>query len=149
MGTSIICFRDTFSTSHRDLVTEHFNKEANGTALHFPSGYSTDIYLCRNKWIKTFQIHSKMRSILRQKLHVFTSQFDKEMTPGNKRLHFEHFEHAHNLKASLKQYSVNIFGDGPGRNLTTSREIDNGVTDGVSHVQKTLETNVAKQDSKL
>ena len=71
------------------------------------------------------------------------------MTPGNKRLHFEHFEHSHNLKASLKQYSVNIFGDGPGRNLTTSREIDNGVTDGVSHVQKTLETNVAKQDSKL
>ena len=65
MGTSIICFGDTFSTIHRDLVTEHFSKEAKGTAVHFPSGYSTDIYSCRNKWIITFQIHSKMTKILR------------------------------------------------------------------------------------
>ena len=65
------------------------------------------------------------------------------MTPGNKRLLFEH---AHNLKASLKRYNVNIFGDGSSRNLTTGRYIDKEVTDGVLHVHKTLETNVAKQD---
>ena len=65
------------------------------------------------------------------------------MKPGNKRLHFEH---DHNLKASLKQYNVNIFGKGPGRNLTTGRETDKEVTDDVLHVQKTLETKVAKQD---
>ena len=47
------------------------------------------------------------------------------MTPGNKRLHFEH---AHNLKANFKQNNVNIFGDGPGRNLTTGLEIDKEVT---------------------
>ena len=46
------------------------------------------------------------------------------MTPGNKRLHFEH---ARSLKANLKQYNVNIFGDAPARNLTTGREIDKGV----------------------
>ena len=65
------------------------------------------------------------------------------MTPGNKRLLFEH---AHNLKASLKRYNVNIFGDGSGRNLTNGRYIDKEVTDGVLHVDKALETNVAKQD---
>ena len=39
-------FEDTFSTIHRDLVTEHFDKETKGTVVHVPSGYSTDIYLC-------------------------------------------------------------------------------------------------------
>ena len=52
--------------------------------------------------------------MLRKKLNVFTSQVHKEMTPGNKRLHFEH---ARSLKAILKQYNINIFRDGPARNL--------------------------------
>ena len=63
--------------------------------------------------------------MLRKKLNLFTSQVHKEMTPGNKRLHFEH---AHNLKASFEQNNVNIFGDGPGRNLKTGLEIDKEVT---------------------
>ena len=53
-----------------------------------------------------------------------------------------HFEHARSLKANLKQHNVNIFGDGSARNLTTGREIDKEVIDGLLHVQKTLETNV-------
>ena len=43
------------------------------------------------------------------------------MTPGNKRLHFEHVR---SLKAELKQNNVNIFRGGPAINLTTGREID-------------------------
>ena len=74
---------DSFSTIHGDLVTGHFNKETNGTAGLFRSAYSTDIYPV-NKWIKTSHIHSKMRTMLRKKLKVFTSQVHKEMTPVNK-----------------------------------------------------------------
>ena len=81
---------DSFSTIHGNLVTEHFNKETKGTAGPFRPGYSTDIYAV-NKWIKTSHIHCKMRKMLRKKLKVFTSQVHKEMTPGNKRLHFEKF----------------------------------------------------------
>ena len=65
------------------------------------------------------------------------------MTPGNKRLLFEH---AHNLKASLKQYNVNIFGDGSGRNFTTGRYIDKEVTDGVLHAHKTLQSKIKNWD---
>ena len=55
------------------------------------------------------------------------------MTPGNKGLHFEH---AQSLKANLKQYNVNIFGDGPARNLATGREIYKEFTDGILHVRR-------------
>ena len=58
--------------------------------------------------------------MLRKKLNVFTSQVHREMTPGNKRLHFEH---APILKAKFKQYNINIFGDGPARNLTTVEKL--------------------------
>ena len=68
------------------------------------------------------------------------------MTPGKTRLHFEH---ARSLKANLKQDNVNIFGDGPARNLTTGREIDEEVIDGLLHVQNTLETNVSGFLSRL
>ena len=61
-----------------------------------------------------------MRTMLRKKLNLFTSQVHKEMTPGNKRLHFEHVR---SLKAKLKQNNVNIFRGGPAGNLTTGREI--------------------------
>ena len=53
-----------------------------------------------------------------------------------------HFERAGSLKANPKQYDVNIFGDGPARNLITGREIDEEVIGGLFHVQKTLEKNV-------
>ena len=43
-------------------------------------------------------------AMLRKKLNIFASQVYKEMTPGNKKLHFEH---ARSLKANLKQYDVN------------------------------------------
>ena len=41
-----------------------------------------------------------------------------------------HFEHDRSHKANLKQYNVNIFGDGSARNLTTGRNIDKEVIDG-------------------
>ena len=62
------------------------------------------------------------------------------MTTGNKRLHFEH---ARSLKANLKQYNVNIFGDSLARNLKTGRGIDKEAIEALLHVQKTLETNLA------
>ena len=46
-----------------------------------------------------------------------------------------HFEHDWSLKAKLKQYNVNIFEDGPARNLTTGREIDREVIDGRLHAE--------------
>ena len=49
-----LCFGDTFPNIHRDKVNEHFNKETKGTAVHFPSGYSTDIYLCSKQMDKNF-----------------------------------------------------------------------------------------------
>ena len=59
------------------------------------------------------------------------------MTQGSKRLHYEHVR---SFKANL---DVNIFGDGPVRNLTTAGGINKEVTDGFLHAQKTLETNVS------
>ena len=47
------------------------------------------------------------------------------------------------LQANLKQYNVNVSGDGSSRNLTTRRNIDKVVIDSFLHVQKTLETNVS------
>ena len=55
------------------------------------------------------------------------------MTPRNKRLHFEH---ARSLNVNLKQFNVNNFGDSPARNLTTNKE----VIDGLVHIQKMLKT---------
>ena len=71
-----------------------------------------------NKWIKTFHIHSKIRTMLRKKLNVFTSRVYKEMAPGNRRLHLEH---AWSVKANLKQNNANIFGDDLAGNLTTGQ----------------------------
>ena len=76
--------------------------------------------------------------MFQKKLNVFTSQVHREMTKGNKRLHFEH-DRSH--KANLKRYNVNIFGDGSARNLTTGRNIDKEVIDGPLQIRKTLETN--------
>ena len=70
--------------------------------------------------------------MLRKKLNAFTSQVHKEMKPGNKRLYFED---AWSLKANLKQYKVNSFGDGSTRILTTGREINEEVIDGLPHVR--------------
>ena len=70
-------------SNHWDLVTEYFNIETKETAGPFDSGYIIHIYSV-NKWIKTSHIHSKMRTMLRKKLKVFTLQFHKEMTPGRK-----------------------------------------------------------------
>ena len=54
-----------------------------------------------------------------------------------------HSERARSLKANPKQYNVNIFGDGPARDLITGREIDEEVIGGLLLVQKMLETNVS------
>ena len=78
--------------------------------------------------------------ILRKKLNAFTSQVHKEITPRIKRLHFQHDR---SLKANLKQYNVNIFGDCLAKNHTTGRGINKEVIGGLLHVQKTLETNVS------
>ena len=76
--------------------------------------------------------------MFQKKLNVFTLQVHREMTPGNKRLYFEH---ARSHKANLKQYNLNISGDGSARNLTIGRNIDIEVIDSLLHIQKTLETN--------
>ena len=120
---------DSFSVIHGDLVIEHFNKETKGTAGRFCSDYSTDIHAI-NKWIKTSHIHSKNMNNVEKKLNVFTSQVHKEITPGNKSLHFEHVR---SLKAKLKKYNINIFGDRPAKNLTTGQEIEKEVTDCLLH----------------
>ena len=53
---------ETFSTIHRDLVTEHFNKESKETAGSYRSGYITH-HNTVNKWIVISHIHSKLRII--------------------------------------------------------------------------------------
>ena len=139
-GHSASCSGDSLSTIHGDLVTEHFkNKRKVLLGLSLQVIVLAFVYAV-NKWIKTSHIHSKVGAMLRKKLNVFTSHAHSEMTPGNKRLHFEH---ARSLKANLKQYNVNIFGDGLAANLTTGRDIDKEIVDGLLHVQKTLGTNIS------
>ena len=117
------CSGDTFSIIHGDLVTEHFKKKRKELlGLSHQIVIMTFIYAV-NKWMKTSHIHSKVQTMLWKKLNLFTFQAHKEMTPGNKSLDFEH---AHSLKVNLKQYNVNVFGDGPARNLTTGRGSNKG-----------------------
>ena len=40
------------------------------------------------------------------------------------------------FRAKLKQYNVNIVGDGPARNLTTGREIDGKLIDGLLQAEE-------------
>ena len=98
--------RNSFSTIHEDLVTEHFKKikktRKEQLGLSSQVIVLTFIYaVC--KWIKSTPIHSKVRTMLWKKLNVFTSQVHKEMAPGNKRWRFEH---ARSLKANLNIMST-------------------------------------------
>ena len=127
-GHGASCSEDSSSTIHGDLVTKHFKKKRKELLDLSPQVTILTFIYAVNKWIKTSHIQSKVRTMLQKKLNVLTSQVHREMTPGNKRLHFEH---ARCLKANLKQYNVNIFGDGSAENLTTSRNIDNEVIDGL------------------
>ena len=47
------------------------------------------------------------------------------------------------FQANLKQYNVSISGDDPSGNVTTGRDINKKVVDGLLNVQKTLERNVS------
>ena len=97
-GHGASCSGDSLSTIHGDLVTEHFkNKRKVLLGLSLQVIVLAFVYAV-NKWIKTSHIHSKVGAMLRKKLNVFTSHAHSEMTPGNKRLHFEH---ARSLKANL------------------------------------------------
>ena len=100
-GHGASCSGGSFSTIHGDLVSAHFQKKRTELDL---SPKVTFIYAI-NKWIKTSHIHSKVRTILQKTLNLFTLQVYKEITPGNKSLHFEH---ARSPKANPKQYNVNV-----------------------------------------
>ena len=60
-----LCFGDMFSTIHRDLVTEHFNKKQKELLCISLQVIVLIFIYAVNKWIKTFHIHSKMRAMLR------------------------------------------------------------------------------------
>ena len=137
-GTS--CSGDSFNTIHGDLATEHFKKKQKELLDFSPQVIVLTFIYVVNKWIKTSCIHRNVQTMLRKNLIVFIWQVHKEIAPGNKRLRFKR---AWRLKANLKQYNVNIFGNGPARNLTTGREIDEEVIGGFLHKQKTLETNAS------
>ena len=67
-GFGALSTGDPFSTTHRDLLTEHFNRECKGTAGPFQSEYIS-IYNFVLKWIVTSHTHSKLRQIKWEKLH--------------------------------------------------------------------------------
>ena len=105
------CSGDSFSIIHGDFVNEHFKKKRKELLGLSHQLKVLSFTYAINKWIKTSHIH-----ILQ-------------------------FGHDRSLKANLKRYNANIFGDGPTRNLTTGRGINKEVIDGFLHAQKTLETN--------
>ena len=65
-----------------------------------------------------------------KKLNVCTSQFYKEIVPGHERLNFEP---AWRLKVKLKQLNAKITGDVTAEDLTTHREVDRSIIDGLLH----------------
>ena len=116
-----------------DLVSEHVKKKRKELLGLSPQAKVITFIYAVSKWIKSSHIRRKVRTMLWKNLNVFSSQVHKEMRPGNKRLHFEH---AGSLNVNLKQFNVNNFGDSSARNLSTNKE----VIDGLLHVQKTLKT---------
>ena len=76
-GHGATCSGDSFSTIHRDLVTEHFNKNWKEMLGLSPQVVVLMFIYAVSIWIKTSHIHSKVRIILSKKLNVFTSQAHK------------------------------------------------------------------------
>ena len=62
------------------------------------------------------------------------------MTPGNKKLRFEHDR---SLKVNLKQYNVNIFGEDPLEISQLVEKLIRKLLIVFLHVQETLEANVS------
>ena len=119
--------KERFSTKHGDIETEHFNRETKGTAVPFRSGYSTDIDAV-NRWVKTSHIHTRLRKAVKKNFRLFTSSVHKEMTPSNKK---RHYNHVHSLKKKLRDYNAKPFKPGPVRNIVSGKEIDEDIIKGL------------------
>ena len=94
-----------FAAKHGNLETEHFNRETKGTAGPFRSGYSANIHAV-NRWIKTTHCHAKIRTSVKSQFRIFTSSVHKELTPKNKKLHFDHVQ---GLKKNFEIIMQNLF----------------------------------------
>ena len=99
IGQGASCSTESFSAIRGDLTDKYFKKKRQKLLAFSPQVIVLIFVYAVCKWIKTLYFHSKVRTLLEKKLNVSISQIHKEMTLGNKRLHFEH---AWSLKASLK-----------------------------------------------
>ena len=75
---------DLFSAIHGDLVTEIFNGATKRQGGPHRGGFTNDVHVL-NTWIKTTHIHAKIRTELKNKIHLKTSSVPKESTPSGKK----------------------------------------------------------------
>ena len=91
---------------HGDLVTEVFNGQTKRQAGPHRLGFSNNVDQV-NKWIKTANIHAKLREKINESIHLNTSNEHKESTYGAKEMHRKHVEV---LKKKLSAYKADPFG---------------------------------------
>ena len=134
------CSGDTFSIIHGDLVTENFKKKRKELlALSHQIVVMTFIYAV-NKWMKTSHIHSRCKQCCGRNLICLPFKFIKK-------LHQEIKAWILSMLTALKLILSNIMSTFLETvQLEISQlveEVIKEAIDGLSHLQKTLETNVS------
>lgn len=120
-----------FSSIHGDLITEVFNGETKRQAGPHRSGFSTNVEAV-NTWIKTAHIHAKVRQTFCQKIKLSTSSVHKETTKCEMTRHKKHVQA---LKDQLKKYEVDPFSNDEAKDLTTGKEIDKKIINGLLNAE--------------
>ena len=123
---------DNFSSILGDLITEVFNGETKQQAGPHRSDFSTNVDAV-NTWIKTTNIHTKLRKKFNDTIRLTTDTHHKETTQNKMKRHSQHVK---NLKDQLKKYNNNSFGDGPAKQLTTGKISDAKLIQGLLGAEK-------------
>ena len=124
---------DVFSSIHGDLVTEIFNGVTKRQGGPHRGGYTKEVQAV-NTWIKTSHIHAKVRTELKNKIHLKTSSVHKESTTSGKNVFLNHVQ---SLKAKLLEYEMDPFQNRHARDLMTGKELDNDIIQGLLDAPQT------------
>ena len=116
-----------FSSMHGDLVTEIINGETKRQAGSHRGEFSVDKEAL-NKWVITAHINAKLRSEVKDIMHLSTNSIHKKCILSGYVLFLNHVE---SLKSKLVKYNINPFGEGPTKDLTIVKELGKNIMKGL------------------
>ena len=113
---------NVFSSTHGDLVTEIFNGATKHQGSPHRGGYTNDVHAVNT------------RTELKNKIHHI--QCSQKSTTSGKNVFLNHVQ---SLKAKLLEYEMDPFQSRPARDLTTGKELDNDIIQGLLDAPQTEE----------